>query len=136
MLFRIADAVRRKLRPDVGRQGEDLAHRYLRRLKYLIVARNYRAASGAPGEIDLIARSGQRVIFVEVKTRTSSEIAFPERAVDAEKQRLIIRTARDYVRRAGVNWDDVRFDVIAITGLREPVIEHLKGAFGEPVRID
>jgi putative endonuclease len=142
MLFRIADAVRRRLKPDLGRQGEDLAHRYLRRHKYLIVARNYRPASGAPGEIDIIARSGPRLIFVEVKTRTSNAISFPERAVHDEKQRYIIRTARDYARRANVDWDDVRFDVIAITLHKKPVIEHLpviehfKDAFGEPVRID
>jgi putative endonuclease len=136
MMFRIADAIRRKLRPDLGRQGEDQAHRYLRRHKYVIVARNYRPASGAKGEIDLIARTGARLVFVEVKTRSSSAISFPERAVDEQKQHHIIRTARDYARRANVNWDDVRFDVIAITGVKKPVIEHLKGAFSEPVRID
>jgi putative endonuclease len=136
MLFRLADAVRRRLQPDPGRQGEDLAHRYLRQRKYLIVARNYRPASGAPGEIDIIARAGRRLVFVEVKTRTSNAISFPERAVDDRKQRNIIRTARDYARRANVDWDDVRFDVIAITGLRNPVIEHLKDAFGERLTID
>ena len=60
MLFGIADAVRRRLRPNLGRQGEDLAHRYLRKKKYVIVARNYRPASGAPGEIDLIVRRRRR----------------------------------------------------------------------------
>ena len=136
MLFRIADAVRRRLQPDLGRLGEDLAHRYLRRHKYVIVARNYRPASGAPGEIDLIARAGRKLIIVEVKMRSSNAVSFPERAVDDQKQRYIIRTARDYARRAKVDWDDVRFDIIAITGVSEPVIEHLKDAFGEPVRID
>jgi putative endonuclease len=140
MLFRIAHAIRRWLEPDVGRQGEDLAHRYLRQRKYIIVARNYRPASGAPGEIDIIARAGSRLIFVEVKTRTSNAVGFPERAVDAEKQRHIVRTARDYARRANVEWDLVRFDVIAITGSirggKKPVVEHLKDAFGELVRID
>jgi putative endonuclease len=136
MLFRIADFVRGRLRRDVGRQGEDLAHRYLRRQNYVIVARNYRPASGTPGEIDLIARSGRQLIFVEVKTRSSNATSFPERAVDDAKQRNIIRAARDYTRRANVAWDDVRFDVVAITGIKKPVIEHLKDAFGEPVRID
>jgi len=129
MLFRIADAIRRRLRPDLGRRGEDLAHRYLRRRKYVIVARNYRPASGAKGEIDLIARSGTQLIFVEVKTRSSNAISFPERAVDSEKQRYLIRVARDYARRANVDWANVRFDVIAITGADNPLIEHLKDAF-------
>ncbi len=136
MLFRIADAIRDKLRRDVGRYGEDLAHRYLRRLKYTIVARNYRAASGAPGEIDLIARDGCRLIFVEVKTRANDAVGFPERAVDSGKQRALLRVAREYARRANVPWDDVRFDVLAITGIRKPRIEHHKDAFGEPIRID
>jgi len=129
MLFRIADAIRRRLRPDLGRRGEDLAHRYLRRRKYVIVARNYRPASGAKGEIDLIARSGTQLIFVEVKTRSSNAISFPERAVDSEKQRYLIRVAREYARRANVDWGNVRFDVIAITGADNPLIEHLKDAF-------
>jgi len=129
MLFRIADAIRRRLKPDLGCGGEDLAHRYLRCRKYVIVARNYRPASGAKGEIDLIARAGKQLIFVEVKTRSSNAISFPERAVDGEKQRHIIRVARDYARRANVEWSNVRFDVIAITGVDNPLIEHLKDAF-------
>jgi putative endonuclease len=136
MLFGIADFIRAKLRPDLGRRGEDLAHRYLRRRKYVIVARNYRPASGSPGEIDIIARTGRKLVFVEVKTRASNAVGFPERAVDDKKQRYVIRTGRDYARRANVVWDDVRFDIIAITGIREPVIEHMQDAFGEPVRID
>ena len=136
MLFRVADAIRRRLRPDLGRQGEDLAHRYLRKRKYVIVARNYRSASGTPGEIDIIARAGSHLIFFEVKTRSSNAISFPERAVDPDKQRFVIRTAHEYARRADVDWENVRFDVIAITGVQNPVIEHLKGAFGERVTID
>jgi putative endonuclease len=129
MLFRIADAVRWRLRQDLGRQGEDLAHRYLRKRKYVVVARNYRAPTGTPGEIDLIARDGEKLIFIEVKTRSSNTISFPERAVDTDKQRHIIRTARDYARRADVEWDNVRFDVIAITGVKKPVVEHFIDAF-------
>ena len=136
MLFRIADAVRQKLRPDLGRRGEDLAHRYLRKRKYVVVARNYRPVSGAAGEIDLVVRRGEKLIFVEVKTRASNAVSFPERAVNHEKQRHIIRVARDYARRANVAWADVRFDVIAITGAKKPVVEHLKDAFSESLGID
>jgi putative endonuclease len=136
MLFRIADFLRARLQRNLGRRGEDLAHRYLRRLKYVIVARNYCPPSGAKGEIDLIARDGGKLVFVEVKTRSSNATSYPERAVDDSKQRHIIRTARDYARRANVDWDDVRFDVIAITGVKKPAIEHLKDAFSEQIRID
>lgn len=130
MLFRLAMALRWLLRRDLGRRGEDLAHCYLRRLKYVVVARNYRPSSGAPGEIDLVARDGAQLVFVEVKTRATDDISFPERAVDEDKRRYLIRTARDYARRANVSWDDVRFDVIAITGVKRPSIQHLKDAFG------
>ena len=136
MLFRIADRIRRSLRHDLGKDGEDLAHRYLRRKKYIVVARNYRPASGAPGEIDIIARDGPKLVFVEVKTRASNEAGFPERAVDGEKQRFLVRTARDYVRRTNSNWQDVRFDVVSITGIQNPAIEHLVGAFAEPITVD
>lgn len=121
---------------NLGRWGEDVAHRYLRRKQYTVVARNYRPASGAKGEIDLIARYGAKLIFVEVKTRAGNAVSFPERAVDESKQRMLVRTARDYARRAGIPWDEVRFDVIAITGLRNPAIEHLQDAFGAEVTID
>jgi putative endonuclease len=130
MLYRIAMALRWRLRRDLGRRGEDLAHGYLRRRKYVIVARNYRPSTGAPGEIDIIAREGDKLVFVEVKTRTNDAVAFPERAVDEDKRRYLIRTARDYARRANVDWNDVRFDVISISGIKRPSIQHMKDAFG------
>lgn len=136
MVFRIADTLRRVLQHDLGRRGEDLAHRYLRKRKYIIVARNYRPEAGAAGEIDIIARSGTRLVFVEVKTRTTDEVSFPERAVDDAKRKHLIRTARDYARRAQVSWDDVRFDVIAVTGTRKPRIVHFEDAFDESMTID
>jgi putative endonuclease len=130
MLFRIADALRRRLQKnDVGRRGEDLAHRYLRKRKFVIVARNYRPVSGAPGEIDLVARCGLKLVFVEVKTRMSDAVSFPERAVDGAKQRALIRAGREYARRANVPWTEVRFDVVAITGLKKARIEHYEDAF-------
>ena len=129
MLFRIADALRSRFQKDVGRRGEDLAHRYLRKRKYVIVARNYRPVSGAAGEIDLVARTAGKLVFIEVKTRTSDAIGFPERAVDGSKERALIRTAREYARRANVPWSDVSFDIVAITGLSRPKIQHFKDAF-------
>jgi putative endonuclease len=136
MIYKLAAALRWKLRRDLGRRGEDLAHGYLRGRKYVIVARNYRSSTGSPGEIDIIARDGAQLIFVEVKTRASDAAGYPERAVDDAKQRYIIRTARDYARRANVEWSEVRFDVIAITGIKRPVINHLKDAFSEAMRVD
>jgi len=129
LIYRAADALRRRsLRADHGRIGEDLAHRYLRGRGCTVVARNYRPATGH-GEIDLVAWQGDRLVFVEVKTRDTAEFGEPERAVDAEKRMHLARAARDYARRAGVEWRQVRFDVVAVT-LSPRRIEWRRDAFG------
>ncbi len=96
-----------------GRRGEDLAHRFLRRQGYTIVARNYRLSSG-DAEADLIAREGEDLVIVEVKTRASADFGPPERAVNPEKQRHLIRVAREYARKTDTPWERVRFDVVSI----------------------
>ena len=111
-----------------GRRGEDLAHRYLRRQGFTVVARNYRPAAGG-GEIDVIGWQGGRLVFVEVKTRASEEFGAPESAVDAEKREFIGRAARDYARRAGVEWERVRFDVASVILGKPPRVELRKDAF-------
>ncbi len=136
LLYRLADrarhhARRRRADPDfaTGRRGEDLAHRFLRRQGFTIVARNYRPRAGA-GEIDLIAWEKDQLAFIEVKTRATDEFGTPDRAVDAEKQAYIERAARDYARRAGVDWGAVRFDIVSILLTRPPAIGLLRDAFG------
>jgi putative endonuclease len=135
-LYRFADAVRRYSRnSDQGRLGEDLAHRYLRSRGCTVVARNYRARSGA-GEIDLVAWHGGKLVFVEVKTRATAAFGAPERAVDQEKQAHIRRAAREYTRRAGVDWSKARFDIVSIVAAgKQPQIEWLQDAFGEDGRV-
>jgi len=130
-LYRFADAVRRLSRkPDQGRLGEDLAYRYLRSHGCTVVARNYRARSGA-GEIDLVAWHGGQLVFVEVKTRASADFGAPERAVDQEKQAHIRRVAREYARRAGVDWSKARFDIVSVVAAgKRAQIEWLQDAFG------
>ncbi len=97
----------------LGRRGEDLAHRYLRRAGYTIVARNYRLAAG-DAEADLIAREGPDLVIVEVKTRQSGEYGPPERAIGPEKQRHLVRVAREYARKTDTPLDRVRFDVVTV----------------------
>jgi hypothetical protein len=77
----------RRWSPDLalGRRGEDLAHRYLRRKGFKIVARNYRLASGT-AEADVIAWEGAELVFIEVKSRRSGEYGPPDRAVGEEKR--------------------------------------------------
>ncbi len=109
----------------LGRIGERLAADYLIHQKYRIVATNFslpigQSRNGRPitGEIDLVAydESSKPFIlaFIEVKTRTSSDIATPEAAVDLRKQRHIIRAARLYRRLMAVEEEPYRFDVVSI----------------------
>ncbi len=128
-LYRLADLLRYRRHADVGKRGEDLAHRYLRRQGLLVVARNWRPPQGG-GEIDLIAceesQWGDTLVFIEVKSRSSEQGSAPERGVDADKILALRRAARDYIRRSRADPERARFDVIAITG---DSIEHFRDAF-------
>jgi putative endonuclease len=124
-LYRIADGLRYRKLGDVGRFGEDLAHRYLRNNKFTVVARNWRPPQGG-GEIDIIAWENDWLVFVEVKTRSSGQPSAPERNIDQEKIHTLRRAARDYIRRANADESKVRFDAISVTGR---TIVHLREAF-------
>jgi putative endonuclease len=124
-LYRIADGLRYRTQGNRGRHGEDLAHRYLRARGFIVVARNWRPPQGG-GEIDIIAREGDWLVFVEVKTRASGEWSAPERDIDIGKIQTLRRAARDYIRRANADESRVRFDAISITGR---TIDHLREAF-------
>jgi putative endonuclease len=91
------------------------------------VARNYEP--GNDSEIDIVARRGDLLVFVEVKTRTSADHSAPERNVDQEKKKHIVRAARAFATRAGVDRDKVRFDVISIVMDNPPRIAHFEDAF-------
>lgn len=93
-----------------------------------ILARNYRP-SGGDSEVDVVAKDQETVVFVEVKSRSSAEFGAPERAIDREKQKHIIRAARSYATRAGIEWNQVRFDTISIVFTKRPCISHLQDAF-------
>jgi putative endonuclease len=128
---RIRDRARRRLWPPdqaAGRRGEDLAHRYLERRGFTVVARNWRPAEGR-GEIDLVAWEGDRLVFVEVKARGGDEFGAPERNVDARKRDALARAARAYTRRAGVPWERVRFDLVSVVFRDPPEIVHRRDAF-------
>lgn len=109
-------------------RGEDLAMRFLQKRKYTIVERNYRPRNGH-GEVDLIAWEDNTLVFVEVKTRSSDETGSPERAVHIEKQRHLTHAAEAYIRRAKLDWDAVRFDVVTVLAGKPPTIELFRDAF-------
>ena len=132
VLDKLRDVRRRRLgAPDLaaGRRGEDLAHRFLRKQGYVTVARNYRLASGE-AEADLIAREGEVLVIVEVKTRATSQYGPPDRAVSLEKQRHLIRVAREYARKTDTPWEQVRFDVVSVVLSEPPEIVLIRRAFG------
>ena len=95
-----------------GRQGEEDAYFYLRKLGYVIVARNFRSPHHR-GEIDLIGWDKDVLCFIEVKTRTTRQVKPAEAAVDREKRRELMRVAGDYLRHLAPScqW---RFDVISV----------------------
>lgn len=97
-----------------GEQAELLARDFLRQHGYEIIAERYRWRGG---EIDLIARDGNALVFVEVKSRAHESFGLPEEAVTGAKRRKILLTAQYYLARHP-NTLDVRFDVIALSGGR------------------
>ncbi|HEY1263336.1 MAG TPA: YraN family protein [Terriglobales bacterium] len=112
-----------------GRRGEEDAYFYLRRLGYVMVARNFRSPLRR-SELDLIGWDGNVLCFIEVKTRTSREVKPAEAAVDQEKRRDLMYVARDYMRhlRTQPPW---RFDIVSVyyeNRSRDPVFELFRGA--------
>ena len=96
-----------------GIRGEAEAVRYVTDIGMTVLARNYRAAGG---EIDLIARDGDVVAFIEVKSRRSPRYGAPEEAVTPAKMRNIVRAATAYLQKNRLLDAPVRFDVMAIEG--------------------
>ena len=111
----------------LGRRGEDLAHRFLRRQGFTVVARNYRLASG-DAEADLIAWDGDALVFVEVKSRKSDDYGPPERAVGEEKRLHLLRVARAYARKTNTPWERVRFDLVTVVFAEPPQIKLIRNA--------
>ena len=128
MIGRIFDRLRYVKHANPGRRGEDLAHRFLRRNGFTVVARNYRLASGA-GEADLIAWDGDSLAIVEVKSRASDDYGPPDRAIGPEKRRHLLRVAREYARKSGTPWEHVRFDVVTVILSDPPRITLMRSAF-------
>jgi putative endonuclease len=116
----------------LGNEGERLAARYLRRQGYRILARRYRTPMG---ELDLIARDGNCIVFVEVKTRRTVDAGHPFEAVDRTKQAQMTRLALAFLKRHRLLEQSARFDVVSIVWegqSAEPRIVHYKHAFEPP----
>ena len=114
-------------RQNLGKTGEDLACRELERRGYAIVARRYRAQRG---ELDIIARDGATLVFVEVKAREDLRFGDGAEAITALKRRRMARVALDYMARHHVVDCPCRFDVVSIHfEAGQPVLEVFQNAF-------
>ena len=113
-----------------GKEGEDIANDFLLKKGYKIIGRNYRFGKG---EIDIIAQTGELLVFVEVKSRKNDEFGRPEYAITQSKQKQIIRIAKAYLYENEIRNVQCRFDVVAISFEKKnnPNINHIENAFIE-----
>jgi putative endonuclease len=112
----------------VGERGESIAEAYLRGRGFAILEKNYRCKTG---EVDIVARDGDTIVFVEVKARRNLAYGPPQLAVTPFKQRQISRTALTWLAHHKKPNAIARFDVIAILvpDHEVPQVEHIRNAF-------
>ncbi len=119
--------VARNEKQTLGKEGERIAERYLRKKGYRLVERNYRSPAG---ELDLIVLDRRVIVFVEVKTRTQERFGAPLESVHPLKQRKMIQAALFFLSQHRLHDRDARFDVVGISFEDgEPAIEHIENAF-------
>lgn len=110
-----------------GKVGEIIANNYLQTKGYKIIAKNYK---NQLGEIDLIAKDGDYLVFVEVKARLSNAFGSPLEAVNLHKQNKIRQVATSYLKQHKKLETNCRFDVISIVGqIDDYEITHIENAF-------
>ena len=111
-----------------GGAGEDLAAAVLVKKGFRLIERNYRYGKG---EIDIIAKDGDLLVFIEVKARKNLEFGPPELAITRGKQNQIKKIAAAYLYEKEIKDTQCRFDVVAIQFMpkQNPKINHIKNAF-------
>ncbi|MBL7998513.1 MAG: YraN family protein [Candidatus Kapabacteria bacterium] len=111
-----------------GAEAEDIAADFLVRLGYTIVKRNFHF--GKTGEIDIVARDGETLVFVEVKSRSGDEYGTPEDAITMKKRAQLRKVAQGYLYVNAIENVECRFDAIAIDFTKHPAdIRHYVNAF-------
>ena len=111
---------------DLGKEGEELAARFLTKQGYVILEKNYRFQKA---EIDIIAQKDDVICAVEVKTRSTPEFGNPQDFVKPKQIKLLVKAINQYVEDTKLNLD-VRFDIVAIIKNKQGTrLEHLKDAF-------
>jgi len=113
---------------DLGKSGEKIALNYLIDNKYKVIARSYRLFRG---EVDIIAYDQKTLVFVEVKTRRSTDYGFPEESVNPSKQQQIRKIAQGFLAKNNLQNVECRFDVISLSFDEKEgySIRHIKNAF-------
>ncbi len=118
-------------RDRIGRWGESWAEERLRAKGLRFLGRRVRA--GRRGEIDLLFRDGETLVFVEVKTRTSEQFGRPSTAVDRAKRLQLSRAAMTFIRRLHDKPKYLRFDIVEVLGNPDqneaPIVHHIENAF-------
>ena len=116
-----------KERLDLGKAGEDIAFKKIKKLGYKCIERNYRCALG---EIDLIAKHGDCLVFIEIKTRKGRDTGYAKEAVTFRKMKQISKTALNYMKEKDCYNTKSRFDVVAVSiNDGKPDIEVVQNAF-------
>lgn len=114
-----------------GTWGEEFAARLLRRKGFKIIGRRVRI--GRRDELDIVARDGRELVFVEVKTRATEKFGEPLTAVDRAKRHALSRAAVRYLKRLSAPEIIFRFDVVEVIGRpdaeKEPIVRHVPNAF-------
>jgi putative endonuclease len=114
-------------RQTLGKRGEELACAALEARGYMVIERRYRTRAG---EIDVVARSGDTLVFVEVKARQDRSFGVPAAAVTPQKQRRLVLMATEYLHHHRLEDWPCRFDVVAVEmGKGEPEVEVIVDAF-------
>ena len=111
----------------LGKKGEDTAVKYLEKMNYKILKRNY---LNRRGEIDIIAYFNSVIVIIEVKARTSNKFGYPIDAVNGIKINKIKECTKYYLYKEKVEFSEIRFDIIEIYKIKEKyVVNHIKNAF-------
>ena len=114
------------LKKDIGNKGEQIAKEFLQKKGYKILDTNW---YNHHCELDIVAKDGDELVIVEVKTRTTSIYGDPSDAVNKKKMNRMVNTADSYIRRYNINCE-TRFDIISIVYEKgRHQIEHIKDAF-------
>jgi putative endonuclease len=121
--------LKRDRRREIGQVGEQAAADFLSKQGFQVITRNW---STRLGELDIIARDGEALVVVEVRTTTSQRFGFGYESIDMRKQQKVRRLALQYIHQQRITHIPLRFDVVSVLLDQERIpkqIDHLKGAF-------